>query len=197
MHLSGESIEWLRRRCNADAAQDDLERTYAFPHALNARRTLKRDQVCPKTEAIYYWWVEFQSPNNENVLAYPLSRKLYPDHQLASRAGATANVAVNAVFRVVDQFKRQDFARGVYRAEADLYKKWKVAEIQLNAIDDGCVVWIKKFGFEPKDPEVLEEDYPTWARMNNLEPTVPARAADYPDAFLRSRQELHVYKVIR
>jgi hypothetical protein len=197
VRLSGPTVEWLRRCCNADAADDDLERTYEFPHALNGKRTLKKEQVCPTTQSFLLWWIEFFTSERQSVLEYPLSRKYYPDHPLASRAGARANIAFNAVLRVADQFKGNGFARAVYGVEEQLYRKWKVAEVQLNAIDDGCVVWIKKFGFEPKDPEVLKEDFPGWARMNKLDPTVPERAADYPDSFLRSRQQLHVYKVIR
>lgn len=191
------SVQWLRHRCRADATVDDLAQTYSFPHALNAQRSLKKEQVCPVTQAFLLWWIEFLTAEKVPVLDYPLARKIYLDHPLASREGERANVAFNAVFRVATAFKEQKFARALYAVEEHLYKKWNVAEIQLNAIDDGCVVWIKKFGFKPKDPEVLAEDFPGWARMNNVDPTVPQRADEYPETFLRSRQQLHVYKVIR
>lgn len=197
VRLAASSVEWLARRCGASAHENDLDVTYSVPHKLNGSRKLTREEICASDASYFRWWIEISTPEGVRVLDAPLARMVYASHELSSAPGRSDHVAYNASFYIAEEFQRLGLASSIYPAEEALYRRWNVAEIQLHALGDGCVVWIKKFGFQIKDPEVLETDYPGWARINRVSPIPPEQAKDYPDAFLRSRQELHAYKVLR
>jgi len=197
VRLSSASVDWLAEQCGASADASDLEQTYAFSHPLNGTRSLKREELQTEAPSFLRWWVEITTPAGERLLEMPLARMVYAEHVIHSNPGRLDHVAYNAAFYVERKFQRQGLATVVYPAEENLYRKWNIAEVQLHALGDGCVVWLRKFGFQLKDAEVYAADYPAWARMNGKDPTVPTSAAGYPDAFLRSRTELHAYKVLR
>jgi GNAT superfamily N-acetyltransferase len=196
VRLSGRTLDWLSERCGAQVDEDDLLTAYAFLHPLNGTQQLTREEI-PPDNTFFRWWVEFYTPTGERVLESPLARTVFESRPLDSRPGERDHVAMNLTFYVERRFQRQGFARAVYPVEEDVYRRWNIAEIQVHAQGDGCVVWVRHFGFQLKDPEVYEADYPAWARINGADPAVPQRAAEYPAAFLRSRTELHAYKVLR
>ena len=191
--LTDTSMQWLA--CLPGAVdQHDLTRTYAFVHPLNHRRSLAR-QVVSGDEGDLMWWIEFFNIDGRAVTDPALSRRVFRAKAFFGSAG-DGPVAYNAYFRIADEFKRAGFASAVYDSEDALYRRWEIREVHISAHDEGLVVWIKKFGFLPAEPGVLAEDFATWSRLRREPNRVPAQPADYPDAFLRERGILDVYKVL-
>jgi len=74
----------------------------------------------------------------------------------------------------------------------------------MSALEDGPVIWIRRFAFLPSEPEVFEEKYREWARRKAMlqqqgpvpSPEPPERLEDYPEDFLRTQAGLMLYKVL-
>jgi hypothetical protein len=105
-------------------------------------------------------------------------------------------VAYNHRFELRPIARRQGIATRVYEAEGELYRRWGQREIHMTAMHDGLEVWVKKFGFLPANAGALAAEYPGWARARGqpLEPPLDVR--EYPADFLRSRNQLDLYKVL-
>lgn len=192
----GEAIlSWLHAKLDGRGQEDDLERTYAFSHELNADQILKKCTNLPTYEDLL-WWVGFLCRDKAEVLDAPLARRLFPNQRLWSMPGAAGPVALNGHICVRSEFKRRGFARAIYQAERELYLRWGVREVQIRALGDGPSVWVRHFGFLPKEPELLENRYSEWAARNGRSREPPPTAADYPEAFLSTHQGLMLYKVV-
>lgn len=140
------------------------------------------------------WHVEFYEAREAPIFEVPLARRLLS--RGTAHTGAMTRVVFNATFYLLPAYQRSGFARALYDAEATLYRRWGVCEIQLQAQRDGLSVWIKKFGFQPMDPGHVFAAYPSWARRNQLDPEPPSRIQDLPDAYLQTRDQLDLYKVL-
>ena len=194
MKLSETSVQWLRTSLNADVSPDDFELAYGFEHPLIAQRALVR-QVAMAGD--FQWQVQFFDGTGECMFKSngALTRRLYTNIPLCG-ARSTGPVAYNESFRLKTPFRRKKLATSVYREEEQLYARWGVKEIQMQAIEAGPAVWIKKFEFLPKHPGALAEAYVTWAAEMGLEGEPPANPALYPTPFLNTRPELELFKVI-
>jgi len=196
MILSSANVEWLRQLSGAEVAANDLDDTYGFHHPLNHSRNLSKQMVVTSGDGEHLlWWIEFYDVNRERVLDAPLARKVHRSYPLHS-VRANGPVVYNALFRIKASFKGRGLAKSLYTAEGALYRKWGLKEIHINALDDGLVVWVKKFGFLPRLPGVLATEYADWARRKGIDPSPPVQPADYPEEFLRSRNSLELYKVV-
>jgi GNAT superfamily N-acetyltransferase len=196
MVLSANNIEWLRE-LPGTVHESELEAAYSFEHPLNQSRRLVRETLSLDAgDANLLWWIEFRTAEQEEILDPPLARRIFKDTALASASG-NGPVAQNALFMVKEQFRSKGLAKSLYEGELQLYKKWGLKEIHISARDEGCVVWPKKFGFIPRAPRYLEENYVEWARRRHIElPATLPNVSDYPEEFLRSRKSLDLYKVI-
>ena len=194
MILSAQAVTWLHATLEAPSpASNDLEKTYDFSHALNARRECKELTQQPQQSLV--WAIRFFDQNDEPILYGELKREVFAEFPLTSEPGSRAAIAQNKLFWLADSFKKQGFARAIYEREMALYRSWGIREIHLTAVDDGLVVWIKRFGFLPVKPDLLEEDYEGWARTWQRDPT-PVPPCNLPDDFLKSRDKLDLYKVL-
>lgn len=198
MVLSAANVQWLKQLPGA-VAQDDLDVAYGFAHPLNRSRELAKEILSKSGDDEHLlWWIKIFNADQEQVLDAPLARRVYASTQLRSvPVRANGPVVYNALFKIKDAHKRQGFAKNLYAAEGQLYQKWKLREIHIDARDDGLVVWVKHFGFQPRFPKVLRNDYIAWARRHRRDAEPPARPEDYPEDFLRSRDSLELYKEIR
>jgi GNAT superfamily N-acetyltransferase len=102
----------------------------------------------------------------------------------------------NHLFRLKEKARRQGIGALLYDAEGELYRRWGLSEIHMTAMDDGLEVWVKKFRFLPVNAGALAAEYPGWARPRAQPIEPPEDPADYPSAFLRSRNQLDLYKVL-
>jgi hypothetical protein len=142
------------------------------------------------------WWICFLDAQGAEVLEPPLARKVFAAAPLWS-TGERGPLAYNAALYVRQQFRRQGFATVVYAREDDLYRRWGLREIQITAVQEGLVVWIKRRGFRPRFPALLAAEYRYWAERRGLPVAAPASSHDYPDEFLLTRQQLDVFKVLQ
>lgn len=196
MILSVATVRWLQRLPGTVAAHD-LDVAYSFAHPLNQSRELAKEVLTTDADDEHLlWWMKIYTVDRKEVLEAPLARKVYDRAPLRS-VRENGPVVYNALFQVKQSFKRQGLAKSVYEAEGALYKKWGLREIHINAREDGLVVWMKSFGFLPRLPKILATDYAGWARQRGLPPKPPDHATDYPAEFLRSRDSLELFKVIR
>lgn len=189
-------VAWLRETIGAtESSSADLESTYAFVHVLNARRELMR-LVPPTVKGQLLWWIQFFDPDSTPVVEPPLARAVLRA-QLRSDPTKSDVVARNLAFFIRPEFRRRGFGRAVYEAERTLYSRWCVREIHIDAHDQGPAVWIKRFGFQPEDPDELLADYEQWARRARA-PTrfPPSTVAALPDEFLNGKPHLRLYKVL-
>jgi hypothetical protein len=60
----------------------------------------------------------------------------------------------------------------------------------------GPGIWVTKFGFKPRDPEPLAEQYECWTARRGERQDAPDDPAMYPMDFLNSRTQLLLYKVL-
>lgn len=195
--LSEKNLQWLQELPGSVAASD-LDETYGFPHPLNQSRELAKELPTSNGSSGDHllWWIKFYGPERQEILESPLARKLYKNSRLSS-SRENGPIAHNALLLIEQPFRRQGFAKRVYAAEAQLYKKWGVKEIHIDARDEGLIVWVKKFGFLPRLPEALATQYDDWAsKRPHAARQPPSLAADYPPEFLRSLNSLELYKVI-
>jgi hypothetical protein len=198
MRLEPHVVSWLRERLHCAADESDLATTYDFDHPLNHDRSLVRqvvDRMTPEESVL--WHVEFRAPDGVVVLDGRLARRVFSSTALFASRGRTGIVAYNARFQVRAEFRGQQFARSVYASERELYRRWGVQEIQLRAVDDGPVVWVKSFGFQPQEPEFLAEAYRSWATRNGRPADPPDDVTMYPEPFLSTCQGLMLYKVLQ
>jgi GNAT superfamily N-acetyltransferase len=191
MILRSDLVDWLR--CHiADAARaDDLARTYSFRHHSIHERALVKASV---NDSWFEWAINFSNHAGRPLLQVPLSRKVAPARPLVGNPGS-GTVAVNLEFILYPHAQRQGVGAAVYDSEAKLYARWKVAEVQLEATEDGLVVWIKK-GFLPQNPGLVAQKFAAWAKTNGYPPEPPERPVDYPKPFLLSLKWLPLYKEV-
>ncbi|HEX4385559.1 MAG TPA: hypothetical protein VH083_21510 [Myxococcales bacterium] len=202
MRLRGDVVEWLRVNVAASVEFADLDETYTFEHACNEARDLVSQQL---KNAYFQWLVQFADRSSNWSLSQPLSRSVHPACPLWG-SGGSGTVVYNHAFYPIPACQKCGFATALYANEARLYARWGVREIQMIANDSGPVVWVKRFGFLPKDPFALQEAYSTWARKwrqtvdsEDMSPpslTPPAFVMDYPEAFLKTMRGLFLYKVV-
>src|SRR5260370_32310530 len=99
--LSSDVTTWLSQSLGRQVEARDLDWTYAFQHALNARRELTRQGVqrmAPPEHVL--WHIEFYDKPGERVLDRPLARKIYASAPLYSKAPTAGAVAYNAMLYV-------------------------------------------------------------------------------------------------
>ena len=198
MLLSADVTTWLSRSFGRPVDERDLDRAYAFQHALNARRDLVRHGVQRRSPPEHVLWhVEFYDHHGEQVLDRPLARKIYACLPLFGEAPTAGAVAYNATLYLRPECRHQGFGRSLYASEAELYVRWGIREIQMTALEDGPAVWVKHFGFLPCEPEALAQAYADWAALRGLATEAPSRPADYPAPFLSDQQGLMLYKVLQ
>lgn len=194
MTLDETCLTWLMAE-GVDAREDDLAQTYGFKHRLNESRALTRCRLePPEPPERLSWHVEFYAAE-EAVLEVPLARLFEPRGEDCT--GAVARIVLNATFYLLPIHQRSGFARALYEAEEALYRRWGVREVHIEALRSGPLVWIKKFGYQPRDPEPLLIGYPSWARSRAGMPTYITRVEDLPDAYLAQLDHVSLYKVIR
>lgn len=194
--LRAATVEWLAK-LPGEAAADDFDRCYAFEHRLNAERRLTKEHVFTSGHREHFmWWLEILDHAGERILEGPLSREVLRSEVLHGRPGAEGPTVYNHLFKLKEYARRQGLGTLLYNAEGELYRRWGLSEIHMTAMDDGLEVWVKKLGFLPVNAGALAAEYPGWARAraHPLEP--PLNAVDYPSEFLRSRNQLDLYKVL-
>jgi hypothetical protein len=190
-------LAWLDENLPGDVVEDDLERTYAFRHPMNCSRTLEKLEIERRgPDHCALWWIDFFDARREKVLETPLARKVFGSLRLVSEPRVVGAVAYNANFTLRENYRGQRFARVVYANEHDLYCRWGVREIHMTAVQDGRWVWMKYFGFLPREPELLAEKYKGWASRRHPTPGPPTSPSDYPSDFLSSLGSLMLYKVL-
>jgi hypothetical protein len=200
MPLTDTVHDWLSGNLDGTIQRDDLDRTYAFPHRLNARREVTRQCVeksGPEESAL--WNVEFFDEAGATILdcGHTVARRVLARARLYGKNGATGTVAYNATLYLRQDCRLAKFAKSLYGSELELYVRWGIREIQLRAHDDGPVVWVQRFNFQPTEPELLRYRYRDWARTHReAAPEPPSRPADYPAPFLSRQQGLMLYKVL-
>jgi hypothetical protein len=198
MLLEAHVVTWLREGLRGPVDERDLDRTYAFEHPLNAQREIARQSIQrpPGAPESFLWHVRFYVSVGQEVLNGPLARKLYPRAALWSDPGTRGVVAYNARLVLREELRGRGFARSVYTSEHDPYSRWGVREIQTRAEDQGPLVWVKAFGFQPKQPELLAEQYRAWAIRNARPAEPPSDPRQYPAPFLSTCHGLMLYKVL-
>lgn len=192
--LDGPTLTWLGE-AGVPAVENDLELTYGFAHHLNARRVKDKLEVRHEAQPYLLWWIRFYERDRDDCIledGVPLARKVFAKCGLSS--GEVGRVAYNATLFLRSEYRRKGFATALYASEAELYQRWGVDEIQMQATRDGLRVWITRFGFEPMVPELVEFAYRNWAATRRTDPDPPERAADYPPEFLSSFQMLDLRK---
>jgi hypothetical protein len=191
--LRAETVEWLQQ-LPGEAANDDLERCYGFAHALNADRQLTRETI---DDEGFRWRLEILDPTGTRVLETALSRQVVRAEHLRSDRRKLGPVAYNHLFEVKTAYRRNKLATRVYEAEGELYRRWGLREIHMTAMHDGLWVWTRReFGFRPANAGALAAEYPGWARARGQPLQPPQDIVDYPEEFLRSRNQLDLYKVL-
>jgi hypothetical protein len=103
------------------------------------------------------------------------------------------------MFYVRSDLQKKGFAAHIHGRETTvLCERWDVHEFRLTTAADGKHVWITKFGFLPTEPGVVAVAYRRWARDRPDVPAdPPAAARDYPVAFLKTLDEVSLYKAVR
>lgn len=197
--LPPESLSWLQERLPGEVQRGDLSEAYGFEHPLVGGVELDRAwvQQLPSQRQLFRWWVVFTGNDGDPLLEEgPLSRSLAPSAPLFRDTSEHGPVARNHSFFLKPAYQRQGIGRRVYASEDVLYRKWGVREVQVMATRAGPSVWVRKFGFLPKEPEMLAVDYRGWARIRGLATTPPATPAEYPEDFLNSRPGLELYREV-
>ena len=190
--LRAVTVEWLQE-LPGTVANDDLEKCYGFEHALNADRKLLRETINDRS---FMWHLEILDATGARVLEYPLAREVVREEQLRS-ARSVGPVVYNRLIEVLVANPRQGLASRMYEAEGELYRRWGLREIHMTAVHDGLWVWTRKeFGFQPANAGALAAEHPGWARLRGQPIQPPEDVVDYPEEFLRSRNQLDLYKVI-
>lgn len=173
LRLTDGSVEWLRGALTGPVDALDLDATYSFDHELNGSRSLARQM---HSERDLVWQLLVYEPGGDCLFCPeggPLARKIVAAAPLyGGSRPSTGPVAFNAAFFLKREFRRRGFGTAVYAHEGDLYRRWGIREVQINATQDGPVVWLKR-GFLPKEPGSLKTLYPSWAARNGYDPTPP------------------------
>jgi GNAT superfamily N-acetyltransferase len=155
-----------------------------------------RQSIEPPLSDQVLWQIEFFEQSGGRVLDSPLARKVFGSRSLYGERNRIGAVAYNAAFYLRPESRRRGFGRTLYVSEENLYRRWGIREIQMRAMEDGPATWIKHFGFVPREPALLAQQYRDWAQRRGLPVDPPAQSADYPDPFLSSCNGLILYKVL-
>ncbi|CAN5477412.1 hypothetical protein BH09MYX1_BH09MYX1_37510 [soil metagenome] len=88
--------------------------------------------------------------------------------------------------RVLDAFRRKGLGTALHDGDMGLFRKWGVAEIQLEAVDEGFVFWTR-CGFRAANPGFIAELYDEWlGEDEERDGTTSAILDQYPPEFLDS-----------
>jgi hypothetical protein len=194
--LTDAAVAWLEAHGVAPIDRLDLDTTYRFKHELNGSRRL--DRLVAGDHDLLWRLLVYEPTQDECIFeGTPLARRIIAAAPLYGRRRTRGLVALNAAFFLKAKFQGRCFATCVYAREEDLYRRWGIREIQLNATSAGPVVWIRKFGFMPRESGALALSYTAWARERGQDPEPPADPANYPVDFLKLRSHLTLYKVLQ
>ena len=185
---------WFPAHFAESTASTDLAAAYGFPHPLNHARRL-RCSVLPPPIAKLSWLAQFKDTTDQPVLQHDLERTVRASAPLWS-ANRSGPVVMNLRFAVRELFRSQGFASAVYSAEENLFRYWGIAEVQLIASGLGPRIWVKRFGFQPRDLARLRRRYTTWAERSRVGSPFPENLRELPDAFLDEQQRLELFKTI-
>lgn len=190
--LTTAEVDWFSRHLGLSCPSDLLARIYDFAHEFNAHRCGETFFLFDIEPASFHWEVVFLLNDGEEVLRSPLARTIYVGAALVS-SEEPGTLIYNDRFTLKDEYCRLRFGTTLYAAEVDLHRFVRAAEIHLDAKADGRSVWLKKFGFEPREPQLFWSLYRDWAARNNA-PSAVATWSEIPDAFLCTIPKIELFR---
>jgi GNAT superfamily N-acetyltransferase len=196
MRLTEEQLDWLRRRIpGAQAAADNLVATYALATSVGPVTPAARRVAVHPRDTHLFWRFDLVDESGQPLNEDWIARSVYAEACLHGGTGQAA-VAEHARLVLRAPYRRLGLGRSIHAREQQLYRRWRIREIHMNAQQDGPVVWVRSFGFIPVDQQPLWAEWRSWARRRRLDPAAVTTCSQLPEAFLSGYSSLELYKVV-